>query len=299
MRAIWSFWSKPFFTHRRYAWASEAHHLFAWVLSLETAKQHYPETYLYTDDTGADLLVERLGLQFTCVSTALNALAGHDPGWWSLGKLYAYRLQRSPFVHIDNDVFLWKRLPERVERANVFAQNPEPFTRGASHYQPERVEEALLRQSNGWLPQEWRWYMQWCQGQRGECCGIIGGTRPDFICHFADQAIQMVEHHSNDRGWSLLQNPFPHMIAIEQYFLAACVEYHRHHAASPYYGIAIEYLLAAITDLFRPDCAAHVGFTHLLGGVKRHPELAKRLERRVQRDYPGFYERCVELGRLL
>ena len=296
MRAIWSFWSKPFFAHRRHAWASEAHHLFAWVLSLETAKQHYAETCLYTDNAGADLLVDRLGLQFTCVSTALNALAGYHPGWWSLGKLYAYRLQTEPFVHIDNDAFLWKRLPERVERASIFAQNPEPFTRGASYYQPERVEEALLRRSDGWLPQEWMWYARSGQGQRGECCGILGGTRPDFIRHFADQAIQVVDRRSNQRGWSVLQDPFPHMIAVEQYYLAACIEYHSRNAASPYHGVKIEYLIASAADLFDPDRAGQTGFTHLIAGAKKHPELANRLERRVQRDYPEYYDRCIKLG---
>ena len=33
MKAVWSFWSKPFAAHRHGSWASEKHHLSAWVLS--------------------------------------------------------------------------------------------------------------------------------------------------------------------------------------------------------------------------------------------------------------------------
>jgi hypothetical protein len=41
----------------------------------ETARKHYPQTTLVTDEEGADLLVERLGLEFKHVSTELPALA--------------------------------------------------------------------------------------------------------------------------------------------------------------------------------------------------------------------------------
>jgi len=61
------------------------------VLALESARRHYSETYLYTDDAVAQLLIDRLGLEFAHVSTDLNALADADPGWWALGKLYAYQ----------------------------------------------------------------------------------------------------------------------------------------------------------------------------------------------------------------
>jgi len=61
---------------------------------------------LVTDTEGARLLVDKLGLRFTTVMTTLTALDDADPEWWVLGKLWAYRAQTEPFVHLDNDVFL-------------------------------------------------------------------------------------------------------------------------------------------------------------------------------------------------
>ena len=64
-RAVWSFWSKPYQNHFNLAWKSEKHHLLAWILSVETARKHYPETVLHTDDDGANLFLNGLGLEFT------------------------------------------------------------------------------------------------------------------------------------------------------------------------------------------------------------------------------------------
>jgi len=152
-RAVWSFWSKPFQTNRKAFWFSEKHHLLSWVLSFERARQLYPDTVLITDDDGVRMLVDGLGLEFHTVSNELNVLNTQNPDWWVSGKLYAYRAQTQPFVHLDSDVFLWKALPERVTMAPVIAQNPEYFNFGdeSALYRPE-VYKATIESIQGWLP---------------------------------------------------------------------------------------------------------------------------------------------------
>jgi hypothetical protein len=293
MKAVWSFWSKPFAALRKSSWLSEKHHLLAWVLSVERARQHYPATALFTDDEGARLLVDGIGLRFDSVSTELNALAGHDPQWWALGKLWTYKAQAGPFVHIDSDVFLWKRLHEALESADVFAQNPEYFVNGESFYKPELFEHFL---SDGWLPEEWTWYRSAGGIQRGECCGILGGNNTDFIRHFASQAIRMVEHPRNERGWSLLGDKSDHNILLEQYMLAACVEFHRGRQDSRYSPLKIEYLFSSQQSAHVPENAIRAGFTHLMSNAKRNAAVVDDLEKRVERDYPHYHERCVRLS---
>jgi len=84
VKAVWSFWSKP--EQHRVAWPSQRHHLMAWVLSLQTVRQHYRTTMLCTDTAGARLLIDTIGLEFGHVSTALDALEHCDPGRWALGE---------------------------------------------------------------------------------------------------------------------------------------------------------------------------------------------------------------------
>jgi len=299
MNAVWSFWSKPYFAHYRFVWPSDKHHLLAWVLSLETAKQHQEETYLYTDDDGKRLLVDGLGLRFGRVSTALNALAGDDPEWWALGKIYTYSLQTAPFVHIDNDVFLWKPLPARLEQAPVFAQHPEPFKPGRSHYQPEMIERALHGSTPGWLPTEWLWFRRVPGSQRSECCGIVGGRNVDFIRHYASQSLKLIKEPSNQRGLRALARKRAHMLSVEQYLLAACVEYHRRQPETPFRGVEIAYLFPSFTEACNADKLARAGFTHLMAGSKRNPVNAHRLESQVQQYYAEAYMRCIKLSALL
>ena len=292
MRAVWSFWTKPFKAYYRSAWMSESHHLLAWVLSLETAKKHYPETSLFTDDEGARLLIDGIGLEFDHVSTELNVLDGNEPEWWALGKLYTYRAQTEPFVHIDNDVFLWKPLPKRMESAPVFAQNPEYFDTDWG-YRPEEFRAFVKSVSGGWIPKEFEWYTSGVEVQRGECCGIFGGNHIHFIQYYADVAMELVEYPINQAAWPHLGRTVSRNHLVEQYLLAACIDYHKHRQNSPYRGINIQYLFNSSDDAFNPDQAKEVGYTHLLGTSKRNRVIAERLENRVMSDYPEYYERCL------
>jgi hypothetical protein len=292
MRAIWSFWSKPHYARRRYAWPSEFHHALAWSLSVQEASRHYLDTWLYTDDDGARLLVDRLHLPFAHVRTDLNSLDEHDPDWWALGKLYAYRLQTEPFVHIDCDVFLWLPLPEWLTGADVFAQNPEAFSSGFCWYRPEHVEQALAG-SRGWLPDEWRWFRASRRSLRGECCGVLGGNRPDFIRYVADRAFEVIERQDNRAAMARINGKMSLMVVLEQFLLAACIEYHQHGgSSSAFRGLTMAYLFNSSADLFNAEHTARVGYTHLLGDTKRNPAVARLLERRVLLDDPDQYERC-------
>lgn len=259
---------------------------------METARRHYPRTTLFTDSAGARMLVEGMGLEFTHVSTDLDSLDKYDPEWWTLGKIYTYRAQHSPFVHIDNDVFLWNRLPPRMENAPLFAQNPEPFVVGESAwYMPQKFESLLLAKECGWLPREWLWYRLTSGAQqKGINCGVFGGQRLDFIQYYADLAIRTIDHPPNEMC-AALDAKVRHTVSLEQYVLSACVEFHRANAGSGYEGVEIEYLFESLSDAYhRGD---DVGFTHLLGDLKSSADAAERIERKVRHLYPRQYERCL------
>jgi hypothetical protein len=292
MRAVWSFWSEPFRAHHARVWLSPTHHLLAWVLSVETAKRHYSTTSLVTDTRGAELLVGQLGLRFTTVSTELDALRGADTDWWTLGKLWTYRSQTEPFVHLDSDVVLWARLPAWLEQGDVFAQNIERFSfADESWYRPATVA-ARIRAAGGWAPDEWWWSIAHALDQ-AVCCGIVGGSATAFLSYYADLAIRMILHPPNGRAWAQLSDRIGDNILIEQYFLNACLAFHRAQSDSPHHALDVRYLFDSIDQAFDESHAARLGFTHLIGGAKANASLMDRLAARVQRDYPAFYERCT------
>ena len=247
-------------------------------------------TTLCTDTPGAKLLVDAIGLEFENVSTALDACDECDPNWWGLAKLHAYRSQTEPFIHFDNDVFLWRRFPERLECAQVLAQNPEDFLLGASYYAPEKFDH-VLHAYDGWTPEEWKWYGSIGARRRGACCGVFGGNNVEFIRHYANTAFALAEHPRNQAGWARLTKESSDNVLFEQYLLSACINYHRRHADSPFRCVDIHYLFSGWDEAF--NAAAELGYTHLIG-AKRNLRVAERLERRVQREYPDCYERIVK-----
>jgi hypothetical protein len=299
MRAVWSFWSKPFNAGRKHVWREPRHHLLAWGLSLRLARRHYPDTVLVTDKAGKKLLVEQLGLEFDAVSTELEALGGDNPQWWALGKLFAYSIQDRPFVHIDYDVFLWKPLPAHVVDAPVFAQCPEfhpPLDEWAS---PAEIEAAFARHGLV-LPIEWRWSRSLGGASyREENCGIVGGQRIDFLHYYANAALALVRDPAHAPAWGQFPDLSAYNMAVEQMMLSVCVDYHRFHPGSAFRDVQIKYLFPTWEAAFDPTRAARAGYTHLLGDSKSDPAVVQRLENRVESEDPEFYRHCVRLGQRL
>lgn len=293
-RAVWSYWSRPMADAGSAArWLGTSHHLMSWVLSVETARQHFSSTGLVTDTAGAALLVDELGLPFDEVSTSLDELPPTAAGWWGLGKLMAYGCQAEPFIHVDSDVYLWSPLPDRLLTAPVLGQNLESFTPGASYYTPEVLEDALAH--GGWLPDEWLAIRSRGLPALGAvCCGIVGGTDLDFLRHYASQAAQMVIHPRNQPLLAQLTDAAEHMILPEQFLLWACLEYHRKNPTSRFASVDIDYLFASESHAYQG--AATSAYTHLIGPAKKNPLVTSRLERRVHRQFPALAARIDHIA---
>lgn len=286
MRAIWSFWTLPHRLRRGWHWGSEKHFLLSWVLSFETARRHYPDTALYTDEEGARLLVDGLELPFCEVSTALNDLNGGDPDWWMLGKLRAYREQSMPFVHIDYDVYLWKALPLRVITAPLFAQNVENAGANPTWYATDFCEKVIRNHGDGVLPPEWIWYRTSGLPQEAACCGIMGANDAGFVRSYASSMLDLLSSPGNRVAFGTLESKMTHNPLFEQFYLCAC---------AAYYGVRIEYLLDPPHTLMMPETTSQAGYTHLISSAKSDRSVMARLEGRVARDYPERYKRCLQL----
>jgi hypothetical protein len=297
MRAVWSFWSKPFWAHKSRIWREPRHHLLAWGLSLKLACRHFAETHLITDTPGKTMLVDRLGLEFDQVSTELDGLRNADPGWWTLGKLTAYSLQQRPFVHLDTDVFLWKALPPSLTSAPVLTQCPELHSWDETWCAPSQVE-TLFKRHGLTLPVEWEWASSVnTRTFREENCGILGGNRVDFLRRYAQTAIALIQDPAYRAAWDEAPNKGALIMILEQYLLAACLEYHRIDPRSPYRGVTVRHLFPSWEEAYNPHASARVGYTHLLGDAKSHPAVVARLEQRLAQMDPVFVRHCERVAR--
>lgn len=286
--AVWSLWTRP----TRTGWPNWRDHLLSWALSVETARPHFARTRLVTDTPGAELLTEKLGLAFDAVTTELDALAEADPDLWALGKLHAYAAQTAPFLHIDADVYLWTP-PVAGTLPGVFAAYPETRPWGDGVYRSASLL-ADLRRHHAWIPPELDAQFPFGGIMRSENCALVGGSRPDFLAHYAAQAIRLVDDPTNQPVWARRRSAMADMVIFEQQMLAACIDYHRGRPGSRFADLSTGYMFPTEAEAFRRGGEA--GFTHLISGAKHDPAVRARLAARVARAFPALFARAEDCG---
>ena len=92
--------------------------LFTTSLAIICASRHFEEVQFISSEWGLELF-KQLNLPITSYSNKLNELKTIPRQFWAYGKILAYNEQDVPFVHVDNDVFLWDPLPDRILKAKL------------------------------------------------------------------------------------------------------------------------------------------------------------------------------------
>jgi hypothetical protein len=273
MNYVWSFWSHPFHNGMGCQWHSLKYHWLSWMLSVNLLRRPGNTLTLVTDDYGARVLQDQLGLGFDVVDVALNDLHNRTHVW-SAGKLVAYARQQSPFLHVDNDVFVWQ--PTLLPDANIhpiIAQHPETITREI--YDPVEFTARLAR-----VPAAWRTDLVTAPN-----CGVLGGQPGGFLQRYTTAALALAELVDQSPPARTSAKYWQAAICVEQYMLGLCLRAE---------AVPVRYLFADDHTSWRtmqlPDPAA-LGYTHLFGLAKRNPRLCQWLEAETAQRFPVAHAR--------
>ncbi|QDU33059.1 hypothetical protein KS4_11000 [Poriferisphaera corsica] len=295
LRIVHSLWSKPLelcVKRKRISgdWPSWKHYWYSWVLSAWQAHETQGRIDLVTDMKGAEILVEQLGLPYRSVSLALDELPEYvSPALWAYGKVLAYAQQRSSFLHIDSDVYLWKQLPEWCRNAPVIAQSfeatPQYLAFEDIYNRPRRTFCNLLEK----VPPSWQPY---AEENKSLNMGIFGGRDLGTIQAYCQQVREMVEHKANRLGWQALAATglnnigWSNMVVEQQ--TAYCVARQR--------GANIHTLFDEVDPSKLSEAAKVIGYTHVMGSKKKSVdhEFMQRLEKRVKEISSDAYDRIQE-----
>src|SRR5262245_15965932 len=298
-KAVYSFYSYPFRTRPGYAgFASLEDFLNAWTLSVHLAQRHFDDVELVTDNYGKAMLVDGLHLPFTKVKNELDAVvpAHVKDLYWTFGKLWAYSLQDEPFIHIDYDVFLWNKLPERILAAPMFGQNMECDIWQVDIYRQgyKALCGHLKHKPHDWIAI----YPYVHKHDIAINVGIIGGNDIEFLRKYASTAIDMITHCENKEGFEIIQRlnkltdgNVAHgcNVVTEQYLYSRiCLAQRRWN----------DMQLLLDTKEICADNAPHIsvnrlckeiGFTHLIGlKAKQHTDTMQRLKHRIKKNYSDY-----------
>jgi hypothetical protein len=292
-RLVQSFWSKPFAqslgntrrTEGYGGWMLKKYNYFSIALSCLQLCSFYDCVELITDEMGRYLLIEKMGLPYTSVRVELNQLDKFDSCLWALGKIYAYRVQDGPFLHVDNDLFIWKAFEDRIMEADLTAQNAE-F--GVKEYADTFK---VIASEFSYLPS----CFQKLAGASAISCanaGIMGGSNLDFFQKYASEVFTFVERNTPQiREKSAVLHSGNLNIVCEQvlfYMLARTCN-------------------ARITYLFPESertprslgyfhaAAQNRGIVHALSYYKKRKIVYSLLEEKMRTLYPSYYDHILKL----
>ncbi|MCD8078852.1 MAG: hypothetical protein LUF04_00045 [Bacteroides sp.] len=283
MKIVQSYWSKPGVEHM--SWAEKEMHYYSWTLSCLKLKQHYDKVELVTDQAGKELLIDRMRLPYDSVRVVLDDINHYSPVLWALGKIYAYSIQDEPFIHVDGDVFIWKKFSEKVEAGQLIAQHKQIAHESSEHYY-----EGLLRTEPDYFPEEITRFRDQVTTQYTEAnAGILGGNDLDFIRSYCEEAFRFVDR-AVDRA---LQAKYPHMfnVIFEQY-LFYCMAHIRNKEITYQFkktGGSYEETVRFKTIPYPPD------FIHVMSYHKRKVLLCEKIIWHLWYEFPEHYEHINQL----
>jgi hypothetical protein len=305
-KAVYSFYSHPFRTRPGYAgFTTLEDFLNAWTLSVNLAQMHFDEVELVTDNYGKMLLVNRLNLPFTKVLNELDIVVPEHIKdlYWTFGKLWTYYLQEEPFIHIDYDVFLWKKLPERILTAPMFGQNTESDIWKLEFYrQGNKTLCGYLRRR----PNDWVVIYPYIENHDIAInTGIIGGNDISFLEKYALSTVEMVTHQENREGFEIIKRidkmsggRLAHScnVVTEQYLYSKlCFISGKWNDMT----LLLDEKKINIEGDYHSSlnrACQKIGYTHLIGlDAKQNVETMRRLKKRIQANFRDYYEKIQEI----
>jgi hypothetical protein len=208
---------------------------------------------------------------------------------WALNKILAYeKIARKgqQFMHIDYDVFLFKKLPDFIHTAEVFCQSQE------SDFLLDNYYEIDLFESN--CPNK-LFYDNSLKTAYN--VGIIGGTNCDFFKFYTQECIRLLLDGGNDEYWKnlpyLMKNKYktsnPKDIpsyetapscSIEQFWLSQCLKFHNIKPTLLFEDndyVAWDSFIQKNEHLFQL-----YKYTHLFGGTKWDPNILKKIDSKIK-----------------
>ena len=136
MKAIYTFWSKPLINNFARC-KSEKNFILMFVYSMLWSAKWFEKVELNTDEYGYNIFKYFENSKIKIKNT-LNDFEGLDSYlFWAYPKIYSLTLQDEPFIHIDGDIFIFRRLPEDLFSGDFGFQNLE-----IAHY--ERAYSKLI-----------------------------------------------------------------------------------------------------------------------------------------------------------
>jgi len=297
MRIIQSFWSKPMLSsvgmkgsgRFQGGWLDTEYYLMSWAYSCLKLKEYYSDIELYTDEFGKALLIDKLHLPYSKVHVVLDVLNDYDADLWALGKVFTYGLQKEPFIHVDSDIYIWKKFSSQIENADLIAQNIE------FDYQYYRNIKKELHGLDFYIPEIIPGFKDLDTCLHAYNMGITGGNNFEFFRSYAKSAIDFVLKNQHTFG-SINVGKFN--VVYEQslfYYLAEELKIEVKCFTDLRIPAEIDLLIKSFDNF--DSAPLNTVYIHLYGeDCKRNMQFCDKLSEQLKAAYPDFHQLILEVS---
>lgn len=301
MKIVQTYWTKPMrqTAHELYnriqgGWPTMTDSLCAMAYSSLTINKFYKNTELITDDFGADLLISKLKLPYSTVANVLNEF-DVNLNLWAMAKVNTYGMQDEPFIHVDNDIFIWSKFPENIESANLCCQNIEELT---SDY---KLALDIIRLNFSKIPsllnEAVSPNVRRIKEIKSINAGIIGGHNIPFFKNYSDIVFSLYNDYNKD-----LLNSAEKIglfnIVLEQLVFGLLANNGNERIEYLMSDCSFDEMINKLADIHTAPIKSK--YVHCLGELKRRIDIASQIELRLKYEYPDYYERigkyCKSIG---
>ncbi|MFI3297552.1 MAG: DUF6734 family protein [bacterium] len=94
------------------------------ALSCVLLKRHFEKVVLYCNEAAKSIIIDTLHIPYDEFVIIPAEAIPRNSTLWASPKIYTYSLQKEPFVHVDNDCFMFDK-PEILTSVPLFCQNIE------------------------------------------------------------------------------------------------------------------------------------------------------------------------------
>jgi len=265
-------------------WAAPEYHLMSWALSSLQLNSFYKNLTLYADSVSARLLIDKLQLPYTNVVCNLDEINHYNPNLWALPKIHVYAQQEAPFLHIDGDVYVWKKFDEVLLKGKLIAQNKE----AATHYYEgimQSLEAGLV-----YFPKEITDERKKQNAIAAYNAGIFGGSDISFFKEYTFKAFEFIKKNTSQLHKINVSN---FNIFFEQYLFYCLSKKNKKTVSLLLEEIHDDYGYSGFGNFF--EVPYERNYIHLLGTFKRNNKICADMAARLRQDFPEYYYRIIQL----
>lgn len=221
---------------------------------------HYGEVHFITDNDGKERFKN---IPFSSVDTSLEILPKNLRVLWSLGKILAYNIiskKGQPFIHLDNDALIFKKLPKEILNQEIITQHIED---GAYYFY--EAKNFINKIPN-------KFFLKDKKISYSHNMGIFGGNNLDFIKFYSDEALKLCLDKKNVKFLqeTNFKKSFTPPCMVEQYSMSLLANIK---------NIKVSTLFDSL-ESFESEKSKTLGFTHIWGAKhKMMDELNEKIKK--------------------